>query len=218
MTRYMLEIECNEEYGGDGSIIKYPNPRPYHFPLVTGNGIAHDILQHPFKPHPDPFVDELMALGALAIHLPHVDLRAQEVIPMELTRLLEERPLSLSPTSSYSIPPARGATKETELFRSIQESVDFAIGFYREDSDREFDEEPFVPDRELILAWMHKGSQLFKRRFYPNIYDTCSYLHDMIARVVDDWLRHEPPVGSTADLFITFSRFSVRLEETFSPY
>ena len=218
MTKYMLEIECNDEYGYDGAIIKYPNPRPYHFPLVTGNGIAHDILQHPFTPHPDPFIDELMALGALAIHLPHVNLKAHQAIPHELTRLFEENPSSLLPTSNYSIPPVRGAAKETELFGSIRDSVDPALRLYEEDSDREFDEEPFVPDRELILAWMHKGSQLFKRRFYPNIYDTCSYLHDKITREVDGWLRHEPPVGSTADLFITFRRFDVRLEGAFSPY
>lgn len=62
--KYRLQIKEHEEYGDLGAIILGPRSRSYHDPF-SGLTIAHDILEHPTKIHPDPFIDELLALGGI---------------------------------------------------------------------------------------------------------------------------------------------------------
>jgi hypothetical protein len=214
--KYILEIQENQEHEYYGAIIKYPNPRWYHFPLGNGRGIAHDILQHPFKPHVDPFIDELMALGAMMIHLPYSYRSfgdAEKIVGHELSTLFKEEPVSLSFASLHTLPRVRNAARNTELFRDIEGAYHKAQGFYREEYMQDLDEAPDSSwfDRELILGWMYKGSQLFSRRFGRNLYDICNHVNDAIEEEVDKWLKFDPPVGATADLFVTFSRYKVSL-------
>jgi hypothetical protein len=61
---YSIVIRQREEFGGLGIALAC-NGRDYFDPALGGLVCAHDILEHPVNPHPNGYVDELMAIGGI---------------------------------------------------------------------------------------------------------------------------------------------------------
>ena len=62
MKTYKITVKEHEEHGELGLVVDVG--RPYFEPF-RGLVIAHDILEHTVTPHPNPVVDELMAIGGI---------------------------------------------------------------------------------------------------------------------------------------------------------
>lgn len=65
MIKFTLTLEDFDLIKVEGDFV-----RDYFFPFVGGeNGLIHDILDHSEVPHPNPYTDELIAIGGLLYRL-----------------------------------------------------------------------------------------------------------------------------------------------------
>ena len=184
--RYRLKVQHHEEFGDDGAIIISPKTkvRNYHDP-VTGLGIAHDIIEHPTKIHEDPYIDELMALGAMLAGRGENSLYDEyALLRYEVERLLESYPYSLMVGSAYQ---KNKRIKDHDVVNRITQSVKNAIDlrFLQDELDS-----PLEVDENLIISWICEGYTRYKKRFgHLDLYDISNHVFDTIKEKVDEWLK-----------------------------
>jgi hypothetical protein len=210
--KYRLQIKEHEEIGLPMAIILGSRSRSYHDP-VMGTGIAHDILEHPTKIHPDPFIDELLALGGIIAG------RYQNTYNMRITglknvlyALMDQAPESFMMNSSY---PNNKTLKNKERFEEIRTIVSEAIQELNENSSSDEDEfhQLYLKqiNEPLIVSWMCEGYSRFKKRFRCyDLYDISNYMFDSIEHKLDQWIQWAE-LEDTADLYVNFNRYGVYL-------
>jgi hypothetical protein len=206
MTCYNLEIKNHEEYGYLGIVCK-DLKRDYFDPTV-GVGIAHDIIEHPVRPHENGYVDELMACGAFLAGRGINKGILGDVSNMVHHSLIEEYgTFEIEPSNNYLTDKDLMARIESEVIKGLIEAVN-----EYEDKTEQYTELPerYKFDVKSIVGWICKGYQLFKKRFHRIDYEVSTYLFDQIVEQCDNWLKSAEE-GDSAKLYVCFSNFEVRM-------
>jgi hypothetical protein len=216
MKTFKLTAREHEEYGGLGIYIK--TGRDYFQPALGGLQLAHDILEHPTTPHPNGYIDELMAIGGLlAGRITHrwttnqgrtIDVKdiISDISSLTTSSLHGDEPFCPKKCS------ARLRTPEDLHFirKAVTDGLKEGIEEYEQQSyDKLPDHHNF--NVESIVGWICKGHQLFRRRFAGNTFDVSTYLFDRIASISDEWIKLAKE-GETATLRVDFSGVSANLE------
>lgn len=212
--KYLLEVREHPEYGGNGLIIKNMQGRDYFEPL-NGQVIAHDIIEHPVKAHPNCYVDEYLALGAIVAgriengyftgyrYLGFGDIEA-DVTQLAVSHFHSDYTDLVVPCDFRL---RNDDLKITDQIRSAVRkglvSVSSEIGESYDFTDQTVDN---------ITAWICKGYRLFNKRFQGlQIYDISNHLFDTIKEDCDRFLKYAE-IGDQAILNVTFSRYHCELK------
>lgn len=216
MKHYKLTTARNQFTGEVGVIVC--TGREYHDPF-DGTTAAHDILEHPATPHHDPYIDEFMALGAIAagrIAMNHRSFSRPRTdsfddLKAEIARLIVERPQRLC-----SIP-SRNRVKDSRIVSNFRDCVEAGIEEARYELEEEGDTMREINEEELssIVGWMCKGYSLYRARFRRSP-DNAIYLFDLIQKEVDSWLSDNDFEGAEATLCVDFTNCYCHIAEHFS--
>jgi hypothetical protein len=212
--KYLLEVKENPEYGGNGLIIK--NIGRAHFEPLNGQVIAHDIIEHPVKAHPNCYVDEFMALGAIVggriengyftgyRYMGFGDIEA-EVTQLAVSHFHSGYMDLVLPCNF------RLRSDDLEITDQIRSAVRKGLSSVSNEIGERYD----FTDQTVsyITGWICKGYSLFKKRFQGlQIYDICNHLFDTIKEECDFFLK-SAEIGDQAILNVTFSRYHCELEQ-----
>lgn len=201
MAKHKIVAEYHIESGFLGIVIR-GNDRDYFDPAQAGMTLAHDLIEHPTKPHPNGFADELMALGAIVAG------RITTGWCNRYGRRLTIEDLSsdvygLIETCDY-LPPCHSTIRDLDDLEAMREAIQSAI----KDAKKE---DYNAPDLDDILGWMCKGHQAFRRRFYHlDLYNLTNYLFDEIALKADNWLSNASE-GEEAILHLDFTNYNAEI-------
>lgn len=208
--KYKLSIAEHEEYGYNGVVIE--GMRDYFEP-ATGLQIAHDLLEHPTKPHPCGFCDELMALGGMMFLRMQNGYSSNPYRQMGVEDILSDLHNLAQCYEGYRfVDRHSGATHVKDEW--VMETIDSAIAklpdFYFNETDEKLE---FNPDN--VKSWMVKGYQLAAKRFKDlDSYTLAHGLFSEIKQTIDQWLKHSEQ-WQTADLYVNLSDYSCKLVETY---
>lgn len=211
MKNYKLTAARHRFTGEIGVIVC--TGRKYHDPW-DGTTAAHDILEHPATPHHDPFIDEFMALGAIAasrIAMNHASFSRFADLSPDIARLVLERPHQLCPI------PSRNRVKDSKIVYDFRDCVKAGIKEARYELEEEGDTMREINEEELssIVGWMCKGYSLYRARFRRSP-DNAIYLFDLIQKEVDSWLSDNDFEGAEATLCVDFTNCYCHIAEHFS--
>lgn len=216
MPKFNLKIEEHQDFGGLG--ISFSNGRDYFEPALTGLQVAHDILEHTVTPHPNGYIDEFMAIGAVLAG------RVENGYINEYGRIISVKDIQSDVYSlaidalntEYSLCPKSCSNylKDSDLMSEIRTFVRKGLlEAVNEYEDVEYNylqmKSKYNFDVDSIVGWICKGYQLFKKRF-PDTNGTSIHLFNKISKVCDDWLKYAEE-GYEAELYINFTTFDVKL-------
>jgi len=225
MTTYRLEVKEHFETGSLGiSFVGGLNGRDYFEPGLTGEQIAHDILEHPAAPHPNGIIDELLALGGfLAGRIEHgyMNRGGRRLSAGDLrSDLAYMARHCLTNSEPFCFRPCRSFLRDSEMMAEIEKSVrgglkeaweeylDQSHG-YADNYKKEIDD---LFDVQSTVGWICKGVQLFRKRFSSvSLFDISDYLFPTIAKECDRWLMDDAQVGDQAKLFVDISGMRAEL-------
>jgi len=203
MKIYELKVKEHEELGNIGLLVDVG--RPYFSPY-DGSSVAHDIIEHPFKPHPDPVIDELMAVGAFVAGRAETGWCGKNYLPCTIRGISSDvcYLATNSDTRGESVrwDGCKSYLKRTWLTEEIRDAVVKGI------KDAEYEvEEKLDWDIDSTVSWIIKGYQAYKRRF-KNLdnYNVANALFNSIASCCDDLLKHAEE-GETYSLHVDFQGY-----------
>lgn len=213
MKKFHLQIQEHQETGDHGiSILR--SGRDYFDPAFGGFQLAHDILEHPATPHPNGYIDELMALGGVIagrIENGWMGDRGQTpTIRGDIHADIYSLAMAAYSANDDLCPKTSTRTvRDGELLAKIRQAVEEGL----EDAREELEPGELSPDADTdsIVGWICEGYHRYKKRFGSNTYDISTFLFDRIARVCGDWEKGAE-LGYTATLRVDFTRLDVRLE------
>jgi len=203
-----LVVAENQELGYNGILTQ---DSPDHFEPGTGLTLAHDILEH-VASHPDPYVDEFMALGAMVAvrveqgyryssrYLKMEDL-ANEVYTLVQSMYWQGETL----TEPTTLPQGH------DLWQEVLSHTEEGINNFLEEED---DENIIIPENlaENITAWVIEGYENCLQHYGGhNLYGICHLFKD-IAEQCDKWLKYAE-IGDRAILTMDLESGKVILEE-----
>jgi len=210
--KYLLEVREHPDYGENGLIIKNIG-RDYFEPL-NGQVIAHDIIEHPVKAHPNWYVDEFMALGAIAggrIENGYLTAGHRYLSFYDITADITQLAVSSFYSGYNLVLPCNFRLRDIEITDQIRSAVRKGLASVSD----EIGESYTFTDQTVnyITAWVCKGYSLFKKRFQGlQIYEICNYLFNTIKEECDLFLKYSE-VGDQALLNVTFSKYHCKLEQ-----
>jgi len=224
MKTYKLQIREHFETGSPGIVfVGGLNGRDYFEPGLSGEQIAHDILEHPASPHSSGIIDELLALGGfLAGRIQHgyMNRGGRELsiddLQSDIASLARHCLISSEP---FCAKPCRGFLRDSGMMGSIRKSV---MGGLQEAWDEYTDDSNVVVrgekkiedlfDVDSTVGWICKGVQMFRKRFSSvSIFDVSDYLFPTIAKECDKWLQGDVQVGDEAKLIVDISAMRAEL-------
>lgn len=222
MKRFQLVVREHQEHGGYGIVIENSG-RDYFEPAPEGAVIAHDILEHPVRPHSCGFTDELMALGGiLAGRIKHGWARpdgyrgiSYEDLESDIHHLAVA---SVYENNVFAVLPCNSRLRDSDLMVEIRASVrNGLIEAVSELEDNDCSDLPaeYAFDIDSITGHIARGHQLFKKRF-PDTYSAV-YLFDKISKTCERWLKGAEE-WQTAELLVDFGQLDARLIETWEDY
>lgn len=221
MKTYKLQIRQHFEFGGNGIVfVGGLGGRDYFEPGLSGEQIAHDILEHPAAPHPNGIIDELLALGGfLAGRIQHgymnrggrelsMDDLGSDISFMAKNCLDNSVPFCAKPCNSF--------LRDSETMEAVRKSV---VGGLREAWQEYCDNKMLETnniedlfDIDSTVGWICKGVQVFRKRFSSvSIFDLSDYLFPAIAKECDKWLKGGVEVGDEAKLIVDISGMRAEL-------
>ena len=213
MKKLNLQIREHDETGEAGISIVWGG-RDYFDPAYGGLQLAHDILEHPATPHPNGYIDELMALGGVIAGRVETGWRSQRGRRVSVGDDIRSDICSLATAAYHSgddmCPKhSRRTVRDGDLMDDIRHAVDGGLkdaGYETETEDLSTD-----VDTESVVGWICEGYSRYKKRFGNNIDDVSNYLFDKITLVCDNWAKGAE-LGDNATLWVDFTRLDVRLE------
>lgn len=221
MKTYKLQIREHWETGNPGIVfVGGLNGRDYFEPGLSGEQIAHDILEHPASPNPNGIIDELLALGGfLAGRIQHgyfnrggrrlsVDDLQSDISFMAKSCLDNSVPFCAKPCKSF--------LRDSETMEAIRKSVVGGLGeAWQEYCDNKMLENNNIRDLfdvDSTVGWICKGVQMFRKRFSSvSIFDVSDHLFPTIAKECDRWLMSGIEVGDEAALIVDISGMRAEL-------
>ncbi len=213
MKKFHLQIREHQGTGEPGiSIIR--GGRDYFEPAFNGLQLAHDILEHPATPHPNGYIDELLALGGVIagrIESGWMGDRGQTAtIKGDIRSDICSLAMAAYSADDDLCPKTSTRTvRDGELLAEIRQAV---VGGLKDAGEEVESYDIFGGvDADSIVGWICEGYSRYKKRFSSNTYDVSTYLFDKIARVCDDWAKGAE-MGYNATLRVDFTRLDARLE------
>lgn len=208
--KYKLVIKEHEDLGTNGIVIL--NSSRDWFEPALGIGIAHDILEHPLRPHTCPYIDELMALGGL-IYIRWLNgamaNKFRSFKAEDLTADLYELARSYEGPVFVSTHSGSKTVQDENVRDLIEECLEALPSFFYENED-----EHLVWNKENVRSYLIKGYQLAMRRFYTlDSYLIAHNLFPSIEKQCDLWLK-SGEVGYTAELNLNLSQYRSNLIDT----
>jgi hypothetical protein len=204
MEIYELKVKEHEEELGELGLLV--NVGRTHFSPYDGLSVAHDIIEHTFRPHPNPAIDELMAFEAIVAGRIETRWTGRGYLPSTV------QDLSIDVCSLVSGCTMRGESIKWSGSRSylqrtcITEEIRGAVIKGVKEAEDEC-EEKLDCDINSTVSWIIKGYQAYKRRFRRlDIYNVSNRLFNSIVSCCDDLLKHAEE-GETHSLHIDFQAY-----------
>lgn len=216
--KYKLVVEGHLEFGTLGLTVEGFRVHDDQEYFQPGDGlvVAHDLLEHPVRRHPNPYIDELLALGGVIWVRGEHGWLNQYGRPIGSSDFGSDIDMLVSASSwddDWQIEsPGIVRTRNDELRDIITDSLSYA----RELLESEYDEKIEMNERD-IRAWITRGYQTTNRRYRslglrPIQVQSLFY---QIQQECDDFLRHSEE-GRRALLSICLSDCRCYLEEVYS--
>jgi hypothetical protein len=228
LKKYKITIQEHQEYGGLGLVVD--TERGYFDPAIDGLIVAHDILEHPIRPHSCGYTDELMALGGYlagrvemryktnGYKYASIDDIGYDIFYLLKAALIEDgdnNPITKIDKCRSYIKCEWTMNKLREL---VKKGILDAINEWMDEDVDDIDSmnggyDSRVDDYDIdsIVGWICKGHNLFNKRFNNiNTYD----LFDNIRKVSDNFLSNQIE-GMSGTLFVEFSTGNVYIEEDY---
>ncbi len=216
MKKYSITIQEHQEYGLLGLVVD--TGREYFEPAMDGLVVAHDILEHPIKPHSCGYTDELMALGGFLAGRVERGYKTRGYNPASIRDIEYDIHSLLLPAPNEDgvnntitkIDKCRSYIKCSQTMEELKGAVKKGIIVALvEWSDWEYEDHLLKAyDIDSIVGWICKGYNLFNKRFNNiNTYD----LFDNIRKVSDNFLSNQIE-GMTGTLCVQFSTGDVYIE------
>jgi hypothetical protein len=201
---YPLQIREDHETGELGILIVNDQRSSYFRP---GNGvqISHDILEHPATPHPEPYIDELMALGGViagrvTMGWGNISMRDIQADIESLATAAFHEDTNMCPIKCHTFIKNRGLY--VDILRAVKAGL--------EDSEGEINNDFEVPGFKheysytSIAGWICRGYQAYHKRFRgTSIYDLSNYLFDRISSECGKFL-YNSEEGDRCELHVDF--------------
>lgn len=170
--------------------LQFKDARTYFRPAVNGQICAHDLLEHPLTPHPDPFIDELMAVGSYLAGRANNSSNPFYLVSSELVRILE----SYEPENDLFF-----CLSDEVLMEQIKACVDKAYWFIKRPGE----------NSSSVVSWICKGHQRFVERFsHLDVRRVATELFDSIDKACTQALEEKIPKG---ELLVDFSQYRATL-------
>lgn len=191
--RYLLETREHPEYGAKGLVI-LGSKRNYLEP-GEGNVVAHDLLEHATKPHPNKFIDEFIALGGILfvrIETGYQDGTRYlnlEDLAYDICQVVYEETCE-NPSYPSIGPGLRNyKTRNICLLETVRSCVAKSRVIYQEEYGHSYNQRYNNPS--IIEGWVCKGYQLAKKRFNRVGLDACevSWLFGEIEKACNQVLK-----------------------------
>ncbi len=230
MKKYKITIQDHHILGGLGLVVD--TERGYFDPAFDGLSVAHDILEHPIRPHSCGYTDELMALGgylAGRVEMRYKTTNGYKYVSIDDIELLDIRSLLNAALTEYGdnnpiakIDKCRSYIKcewtMNKLRELVKKGILDAINEWMDEDVDDIDSmnggyDSRVDDYDIdsIVGWICKGHNLFIKRFNNiNTYD----LFDNIRKVSDNFLSNQIE-GMSGTLFVEFSTGKVYIKEDY---
>jgi len=227
LKKYKITIQEHQEYGGLGLVVD--TERGYFDPAFDGLIVAHDILEHPIRPHSYGYTDELMALGGYLAgrvemrykttgykyaSIDDIEFDIRSLLKAALTEDGDNNAIAKIDKCRSYIKCEWTMNKLRELVKKgILDAINEWMDEYEIDRiSEEYNDSRFVDyDFDSIVGWICKGHNLFNKRFNNiNTYD----LFDNIIKVSDNFLSNQIE-GMSGTLFVEFSTGNVYIEEDY---
>jgi hypothetical protein len=208
--KYLLEVREHPEYGENGLIIK--NIGRDHFDPLNGQVIAHDIIEHSRDAHPNCYVDEFMALGAIVGgRIENGYLQGTRYLSFyDITAEITQLAVSSFYSGYNLVLPCNFRLRDIEITDQIRSAVRKGLSSVSNEIGERYNFTDHTVD--YITGWICKGYSLFKKRFQGlQIYDICNHLFDTIKEECDIFLK-SAEIGDQAILTVTFSRYHCELD------
>lgn len=199
MKSYKVKVREHEEYGGLGLVID--TGRDYFEPALSGLICAHDILEHPATPHPNGYVDELMALGGVIAGRINSGWRNKYGRLISFTDIRSDvSSLIIADLHSCSsemqhIPAIKRYIQNSDFMSYLREEVREGIKEGVADFFCDWEKYEEIKTRKLynlsyITAWIVTGYRAWKRRFEQyGDYSIAVTLFDSIAKQCDWFIK-----------------------------
>lgn len=211
--KYTIIRKEDEYFGIEGLILKSRQDDDFNVD-TKGIVIAHDIIEHPAKSHPNAFIDEFMALGAIAFfrdyswevqsYSTNTRFSLEENIKSDIVGLLESYDGDLEDMPTPPIGSSRN--------KIINEAIQLAFKELRKYPDN-IDTKDLTPTlRRKLSGWMATGERRFKERFRRHDLDALGNLFIKIAEAVKAMNNHG---GYEFTLTVNFSNESVEWEDAY---
>ena len=187
---------------------------PSYFEPGTGLTLAHDILEHVGN-HPNPYVDEFMALGAImAVRIEqgyHTGFRylGREDQVSDVFNLVESMHCQDETLTEPSTHP-----QGHDLWEEVLSFTEEGINNFLEEKAKEGEEEIELLENlaENITAWVIEGYENCLQHYEgQDLYSIC-HLFKKIAEQCDKWLKGAE-IGYEATLTLDFESCEAILEE-----
>ena len=170
--------------------LQFKGARTYFHPAVNGQICAHDLLEHPLTPHPDPFIDELMAVGSYFAGRVNNSSNPFYLVSLELVRILE----SYEPENDLFF-----CLSDEVLMEQIKTCVDKAYWFLARPGG----------NSSSVVSWICKGHKRFVERFsHLDVQRVATELFDSIDKACTQALEEKIPKG---ELLVDFSQYRATL-------
>jgi hypothetical protein len=209
--KYLLEVREHTEYGEKGLIIK--NIGRDHFDPLNGQVIAHDVIEHPVKAHPNCYVDEFMALGAIVGgRIENGYLQGTRYLSFyDITADITQLAVSSFHSGYNLVLPCNSGLRDIEITADIRSAVRKGLASVSDEIEESYNFTDNTVD--YITGWICKGYSLFKKRFKGlQIYEICNYLFNTIKEECDLFLK-STEIGDQAILNVIFSRYHCELKQ-----
>jgi hypothetical protein len=204
MKVYRLKVKEHEEYGL-GLVVDVG--RPYFEPL-QGLSIAHDVLEHTIKPHPNPYIDELMALGGLIAGRVETGWCSQYGRWSRVSDIAADVEVLASGCINSGKYLEWGGCK-AHLLHNTHLKDDIRDAVLKGIKDAEYEcEESIDCDIDSTTAWIIKGYQAYKKRFRRlGNYGVANTIFNSIATCCDNLLKQAND-GETYSLHVDFKGYN----------
>jgi hypothetical protein len=221
MKTYRVTVREHEEYGGLGLVID--TGRDYFEPAMGGIQCAHDILEHPATPHPNGYIDELMALGGVLAgriksgwRSPYGRTADFDDIASDIRSLVESGHYN---NELGSLPYYRRYTQDSDFMSELREIVEKGIKIALEEYSGEYESEMLQAkkgyDVTTITSWIVEGYRAYERRFRNHDNYTISVrLFNKITEVCDNFIKHSEEYRE-ARLHVDFAGCNAWVEEEY---
>jgi len=227
--KYKLQIREHFETGNGGLKLGIVflgglNGRDYFEPGLSGEQIAHDILEHPATAHPNGIIDELLALGGfLAGRIQHGYFNrggrrlSMDDLESDLAYMARH---CLANSEPFCVMPCRSFLRDSEMMAEIEESVRGGLqeawenyldngNAYGNNYKKKIDD---LFDVQSTVGWICRGVQLFRKRFSSvDMFNVSDHLFPTIAKECDRWLMNDVEVGDEAKLIVDISGMRAEL-------